>query len=56
MKVKHELVKFTFCGDVHSFYIRKVKMFWWWPFWHIVMDGNAPAMFDLIDGEYIRRL
>lgn len=25
MKIKHELIKFVFCGDVHSFYIRKIK-------------------------------
>lgn len=55
MKVKHEEIKFMICGDVHSFYIRKIKKHWWSP-WRIVMDGLAPAQYHLVDGEFIRNI
>ena len=55
MKVKYKEVKYSFCGDVYSHYVRLVKKHWWTP-WRIVMDGYMPARYDLIDGEYIRKL
>lgn len=55
MKIKHEEIKFLFCGDVHNFYIRKIKKHWWSP-WRIVMNGNVPAHYQLVDGEYIHEI
>lgn len=55
MKVKHEEIKFLCGDDIFSFYIRKIKRHWWSP-WRIVMDGQAPAQYHLVNGEYIRNI
>ena len=52
MKIKHEKIKFLICGDTHTIYIRMIKRHWWSP-WRIVMDGQAPAIYHLVDGEFI---
>lgn len=54
MKVKYKEIKFSFCGDVYSHYIKLYKH-WWSLWWHIEMDGYMPAQYDLIDGEFIRK-
>ena len=55
MKVRFREVKFSFCGDVYSHYIKEYKH-WLSPWWHIEMDGYIPARYDLIDGEFIRKI
>lgn len=55
MKIKHEQFKYIFGGDVHTLYIRKIKRHWWSP-WRIVMDGQVPAIYHLVDGEFIRSI
>ena len=45
----------VFCGDIHSFYVKEYKH-WWNFWWHIEMDGYVPAQYDLIDGEFIRKI
>lgn len=52
MRVKFREVKFVFCGDVYSHYIKLYKRHWW----SIEMDGYIPAQYELINGEYIRKL
>lgn len=55
MKVKHELISYSVAGVVWSYYIRKIKRHWW-NRWEIVMDGNSPQKYDLINGSYVARL
>lgn len=55
MKVRFKEVKFSFCGDIYSFYIKEYKH-WWSLWWNIEMDGYMPAQYDLIDGEFIRKI
>ena len=55
MKVRYKEIKFSFCGDIHSFYVKEYKH-WWNLWWHIEMDGYVPAQYDLIDGEFIRKI
>lgn len=55
MKVRFKEVKFSFCGDLYSFYIKEYKH-WWSLWWNIEMDGYMLARYDLINGEYVRRL
>ena len=45
MKVKFEKVSFNICGDVCTYYIKKIKQHWY-SRWEIVMDGNVPARYD----------
>ena len=52
MKVKHELISYSVAGVVWSYYIRKIKRHWW-NRWEIVMDGNSPQKYDLINGSYV---
>lgn len=52
MKIKHEEIKILILGDIYSFYIRRIKKHWWSP-WIIVMDGQVPARYQLINGEFI---
>jgi hypothetical protein len=51
MKVRYRQIKFSFCGDIYSFYIREYKHWW-----NIEIDGYMPARYDLINGEFIRKL
>lgn len=55
MKVKFKEVKFCFCGDVYSHYVKLYKH-WWSLWWHIEMDGYMPTRYDLINGEYVRKI
>ena len=55
MRIKYKEVKYSFCGDVYSYYIKLYKH-WWSLWWHIEMDGYMPAQYNLIDGEYIRKI
>lgn len=56
MKVKYKQIKYSFCGDIYSYYIKLYKRHWWSLYWHIEMDGFMPARYDLIDNEYIKKL
>lgn len=57
MKVKYKEVKFNYCnGDVHYFYIKKYKKHWWNFWWNIEMNGSTPALYNLVDGEFIRKI
>ena len=55
MKVKYREVKYNICGDVYSHYVKLYKH-WWSLWWHIEMDGYMPTRYDLIEGEYIRKI
>ena len=55
MKVRYKQIKLSLCGEIYSFYIKEYKH-WWNLCWDIEMDGYTPAQYDLIDGEYIRKL
>ena len=52
MKIKHEEIKVSILGDIYSFYIRKIKKHWW-SSWRIVMNGQVPARYQLINREFI---
>ena len=56
MKVKYKEVKYSICGDVYSHYVKLYKKHWWCLWWSIEMDGYIPARYDLINGEFIRKL
>lgn len=55
MKVRYKQIKYSICGHVCSYYIKEYKH-WWNLSWTIEMDGYSPAIYDLINGEYILRL
>lgn len=55
MRIRYKEIKYSFCGDVYSHYIKLYK-YWWSLWWHIEMDGYIPARYDLIDGEFIRKI
>ena len=56
MKVKYKEVKFNFCNGIYTFYIKEYKKHWWNLWWNIEMDGSAPALYSLINGEFIRKI
>ena len=55
MKVKHEPCGYIIAGQVVTYYIRKIKKHWWSK-WEIIMDGNVPQRYELIDGYYTVKL
>jgi len=55
MKVRYKEIKFRVLGDTYSFYVKEYKH-WWNLRWNIEMDGYIPAQYDLINGEFIRKI
>ncbi len=56
MKVRYKQVKYNLYGEVWISYYIKLYKHWWSLWWHVETDEYFPTRYDLIDGEYIRRL
>lgn len=55
MKVKYKKFAYGISGIVASYYIKYYKHWWDWG-WRIEMDGLKPAEYELINGEFVKKI